>query len=48
MILESSLQIAKGGKQSIVLPGSDTYEPQRGATQQDIPNGAIVAFISWQ
>ena len=41
MVLEGAMQLSKGGKQPIVLPSYDTYEPQQGPARQDMHKGTI-------
>lgn len=46
--LGGALPVAKEGKQSILLPSCDVYEPQEWPAQQAIPETATVTLISWQ
>lgn len=46
--LGGALPVAKEGKQSILLPSCDVYEPQEWPAQQATPETATVTLISWQ
>lgn len=41
MVPDNAMQAAKGGKQLIVQPSGDTYEPQQRSARQDIHKGAV-------
>lgn len=45
---EVAMQATKGEKQTVILPSYEDYEPWRWPAWQDIPNGAMLAFICWQ
>lgn len=41
------MQADKGGNQTLVLPTTDTYDPQKQPAWQDIVKLKIVTLISW-